>query len=251
MPFDLRPAAAKSSGSTSSTPSNRAVRRWLGGPSRIGELGIWLAALMACAVTSKTPPAAVARNAAGFAVDKEGCLLPPPGLLARWDHRSSKCGTLLIQDSRDPLRVGLLSGQSGTTLAEGSAPEPCARGACKFFSWSSELGPLVVASLHPASSDNPSHFWLGLRRGHHFSFVTLTPNDAQARAGEVVAPRVMLEPWKCGPHLALRRERGARSEGRAELLEREGRYMPDGHGWLVVPDVDWDAEGCERLPLTF
>lgn len=110
---------------------------------------------------------------------------------------------------------------------------------------------MVVASLNPQSPDNPAQYWLGLRSGSRFSFVALTPADAQAQAGEVVAPRVMLEPWKCGKHLALRREPSAQAELASELVEREGRYMPDGRGWLVVPQVNWEAAECSRLPLTF
>lgn len=231
-------------------------KRWsrggLFGRTRLGELGIWLAAFMACAVGSKQRPTSqIKTSALGYALDQEGCVNLGKGLLARWEKSSSKCGPLLVQDSRYPRRVGLLAGESGSTLAEGVSPSACVGGACDFLSWNTKLGPVVVAALHPGSPDNPAQYWLGLRNGHFFSFISLTPSDAQTQAGEVVGPSVMLEPYKCGSHLALRREAKAKGERAKELAEREGRYVPDGQGWLVVPDVDWDTENCERLPLVF
>lgn len=230
--------------------------RWSLGGWRWGELGIWLAALMACAVGTKerAKPQVEASSTAvkAWTYDEHGCLNPPSGLLARWESQASQCGTLLVQDSQYPSRVGLLSASTGTTLAEGITPEACRKDACKFLSWDSKLGPLVVASLQPTGpQENPSQYWLGMRAGHHFSFVSLTPADVQAQAGEVVAPSAMLEPWKCGSDLALRKEASAQANLAAELSEREGRYVPDGPGWLVVPKVDWEGEQCERLALTF
>lgn len=207
---------------------------------------------MACAVGQKsTPGASEAKSPRGFALDKNGCLVAPPGLLARWEGESSACGPVLVRDRKYPQRVGLLAGNSGTTLAEGLTPKACRGRDCDFLSHQTPLGPVVIAALHHGSPEHISRYWLGLRQGDYFSFVSLTPGDVRSEGGEAVAPTVMLEPWRCGKDLALRRESSATGERALELSQREGRYLPDGPGWLVVPGVDWDSGNCERLPLTF
>lgn len=230
--------------------------RYLGGvsksPARLGELGIWLAALMACAVGPKPMPSGGSSlSPSGLALDQNGCLKAPPGLLARWEGQSSDCGPVLVRDRTYPQRIGLLAGHSGATLAEGLSPKACKGKNCAFLSHRTPLGPVVIAALNHGSPEHASRYWIGLRYGDQFSFVSLTPGDVQAEAGEPVAPSVMLEPWRCGQDLALRREARATGERALELAQREGRYLPDGHGWLVVPKVDWDSGNCERLALTF
>lgn len=181
-----------------------------------------------------------------------GCIAKPDLALGHWGDWERPCGTWLLRHGKHPRQIGVVAGKDGQTLARGRLPAGCEQG-CSFQTWSTEVGPLVVATQSQEASGGRDRHWLGMRRAQTISFVSITPDTSADPVGENAREGVMLEAWACEGRLALRLPETADSSElwteREEMREREGLYVPDGSGWLIVPEREDSGLNCHRLEL--